>query len=271
MGVASRPEPDPSPRDPAVRSLPSVRLLGVEVADATRAHACEILEGWARARDGRTRAVSIVNAHTLNLAWEDPAYRAVLGRSDVVFADGTGCRMAARMQGVELRENLVGTDLVPELFERMAPRGCRVYLLGATEETIERAARHVEATWGVTVAGRHHGYVVDDPAAGEAAARVAASNADLLLVGMGNPLQETWIDRQRERLGVPVAIGVGGLFDHWGGNLRRAAPWVRGLGVEWVQILLQQPGRKWRRYLLGNPLFLARALRGRSTRHPSAG
>mgnify|MGYP003349334003 CR=1 FL=1 len=91
----------------------------------------------------------------------------------------------------------------------------------------------------------------------------------LLLVGMGNPLQETWIDRWRERLGVPVAIGVGGLFDHWGGNLRRAAPWVRRLGIEWVQILLQQPGRKWRRYLVGNPLFLARALRDRSTSRAS--
>lgn len=248
-----------------------MRLLGVEVANATRGEACGILEDWARARDGRTHAVSIVNAHTLNLAWEDPAYRAVLGRSAVVFADGTGTRIAARLRGVELRDNLVGTDLVPELFERMAPRGCRVYLLGATAETVERAARHVEATWGATVAGFHHGYVLDEPAASEAADRIAASGADLLLVGMGNPLQEIWIDRHRARLGVPVAIGVGGLFDHWGGNLRRAAPWVRRLGVEWVQILLQQPGRKWRRYLLGNPIFLARALRDRSTRHPSAG
>ena len=174
-------------RDPEVLALASVRLLGVEVANATRAEACELLERWARARDGRTRAVSIVNAHTLNLAWEDPAYRDVLGRSDVVFADGTGARIAARMRGVELRENLVGTDLVPELFARMAPAGCRVYLLGATADTVARAARHVETTWGVTVAGCHHGYVVEESAAREASALVAASGADLLLVGMGNP------------------------------------------------------------------------------------
>ena len=270
MVGTSEPVPGPSARDPAVAALPSVRLLGVEVANATRAEACTLLDGWARSGDGRTRAVSIVNAHTLNLAWEDPAYRAVLGRSDVVFADGTGARIAARLRGVELRENLVGTDLVPDLFARMAARGCRVYLLGATEETIARAARHVESAFGVTVAGFHHGYVVEEPSAGEAAARIAASRADVLLVGMGNPLQEAWIDRQRERLGVPVAIGVGGLFDHWGGNLRRASPRVRRLGVEWVQILLQQPGRKWRRYLLGNPVFLARAWRDRSTSGPAA-
>ena len=257
--------------DARVAALPSVALLGVRVANATRGEACEVLEAWARARDGRSRVVYIVNAHTLNLAWEDPDYRAALNRGDVVFADGTGARMAARWRGVELRENLVGTDLVPELFTRMARDGCRVYLLGATAETVERAARHVETTWGVTVAGFHHGYVNEEAAARAAAVRIAGSGADLLLVGMGNTLQEAWIDRQRERIGTPVAIGVGGLFDHWGGNLRRASPLVRRLGIEWVQILLQQPGRKWRRYMLGNPQFLARAWRDRSTSRASAG
>ncbi|MFM7142487.1 MAG: WecB/TagA/CpsF family glycosyltransferase, partial [Alphaproteobacteria bacterium] len=208
--------------------------------------------------------------HTLNLAWEDPGYRSVLCRADVVFADGTGAKIAARLRGVRLRDNLVGTDLVPALFERMRPRGCRVFLLGATAETVKRAARHVESAFGVEVVGAHHGYV-DDTASVAVVERVNTSGAHLLLVGMGNPLQETWIDRQRERLGVPVAIGVGGLFDHWGGNLRRAAPWVRRLGIEWVQILLQQPGRKWRRYLVGNPVFLARALRDRSTSRPFEG
>ena len=83
---------------------------------------------------------------------------------------------------------------------------------------------------------------------------------------MGNPLQEQWIHDHRAALRVPVSIGVGGLFDHWGGNLRRAPLWVRRLGFEWLQILLQQPGRKWRRYLLGNPKFLARAFGTASSR-----
>ena len=111
MSAATESGARASHRDPDLAALPSVRLLGVEVTNATRAEACAVLERWARSGDGRTRAVSIVNAHTLNLAWEDPAYRAVLGRSDVVFADGTGARIAARLRGVEMRENLVGTDL----------------------------------------------------------------------------------------------------------------------------------------------------------------
>jgi N-acetylglucosaminyldiphosphoundecaprenol N-acetyl-beta-D-mannosaminyltransferase len=74
---------------------------------------------------------------------------------------------------------------------------------------------------------------------------------------MGNPLQEQWIDRFGHRIHVPVSIGVGGLFDHWGNNLKRAPVWVRRNGLEWVQLLLQQP-HKWRRYLVGNPKFLFR-------------
>lgn len=245
-----------------------VDLLGVPVRNTTTREACELLEGWVRDGGMRARAVAIVNAHTLNLAWEDPGYRAVLRRADIVFADGTGAKIAARLRGVRLRDNLVGTDLLPALFERMRPGGCRVFLLGATAETIDRAARHVEAVFGVEVVGAHHGYV-DAGASVGVVDRVNASGAHLLLVGMGNPIQETWIDRHRESLRGIVAIGVGGLFDHWGGNLVRAPLWVRRLGMEWVQILLQQPGRKWRRYVLGNPRFLVRALRSRSTSRPA--
>ena len=77
---------------------------------------------------------------------------------------------------------------------------------------------------------------------------------------MGNTKQEQWIDKYRDQLKVPVAMGVGGLFDHWAGNLNRAPLWVRKLGYEWLQLLLQQP-HKWRRYLVGNPKFLFRMTR----------
>jgi N-acetylglucosaminyldiphosphoundecaprenol N-acetyl-beta-D-mannosaminyltransferase len=81
-----------------------------------------------------------------------------------------------------------------------------------------------------------------------------------LLVGMGNPLQERWIHDHEAALDVPVMMAVGGLFDHWAGNLRRAPAFVRRLGFEWLQLLLQQP-HKFPRYALGNPMFLARTAR----------
>ncbi len=87
--------------------------------------------------------------------------------------------------------------------------------------------------------------------------QLIVARPNLLLVGMGNPRQEQWIDRYLPQLRVPLTMGTGGLFDHWAGNLKRAPYWVRRIGCEWMQLLLQQP-HKCRRYLLGNPVFLAR-------------
>jgi N-acetylglucosaminyldiphosphoundecaprenol N-acetyl-beta-D-mannosaminyltransferase len=91
---------------------------------------------------------------------------------------------------------------------------------------------------------------------------INAAQPELLLVGMGNPRQESWIAANRGRLRVPLVMGVGGLFDYWAGDLDRAPGWMRRLGVEWVHLLARQP-RKARRYLLGNPLFLGRVLAAR--------
>ena len=214
-----------------------------------------------RKEGSRSNPIYIVNAHSLNLAAESAHYRTVLNSAYRVLADGTGARWAARIRGVRLKANLVGTDLVPELFRATAGRGYRYYMLGADARTIELAARACARMYpGWTLAGFHHGYIHDDAVASAVIDEINATGAHLLLVGMGNPLQELWIHRHRDRLHLPVSIGVGGLFDHWSGNLQRAPTWVRKHGFEWLQLLLQQP-HKWRRYLLGNPKFLLRMVR----------
>ena len=236
-----------------------VRVLGVSINNLTQTEAIALIESWMLKQDS-ARSVYIVNAHTLNLASENPSYRAALNACDRVFADGTGVRWAARLRGVRLKENLVGTDLVPRMFSDTAGRGYRYYLLGASPGSIERAAKKCETDFsGWTLAGYHHGYAID-AGSDEVIEKINAARPHLLLVGMGNPLQELWIHRHQKQLRVPVCIGVGGLFNHWAGDLQRAPEWVRRQGIEWLQLLLQQPN-KWRRYLLGNPKFLMRIIR----------
>src|SRR5262249_42842994 len=139
-------------------------------------------------------------------------------------------------------------------------RGYRYFLLGGSPGTPERAATLLERDFpGIHIAGHCHGYV----SLGEARDVVATINRarpEMLLVAMGNPLQERWLHDHLDALRVPVSVGVGGLFDHWAGSLHRAPLWVRRLGIEWAQLLLQQP-HKWRRYVLGNPKFIVRAIR----------
>lgn len=240
---------------------PSLPVLGVPVCDMSMDEAVRHLEQLMRGP--APHAVFFVNAHTLNRACDDPAYRDVLTSAERVYGDGTGVRWAARLlHGHRLRDNVNGTDIVPRLFNDLAGRGLRYFLLGNTAERIAQAAAHARATYpGWVQAGYHHGYLgeADHAAVIE---QINASGAQLLLVGMGNPMQEQWIARHLPRLKVPLCMGTGGLFDYWVGDLVRAPAWVRRLGYEWLHLLIRQP-HKARRYLIGNPLFLLRVARSR--------
>jgi N-acetylglucosaminyldiphosphoundecaprenol N-acetyl-beta-D-mannosaminyltransferase len=232
-----------------------VHVLGVKIVNETFEQALERLEPILAGR--AATALFFVNAHTLNLAASDPGYRRELNEADLVYGDGTGVRWAAKARGIRMKANLNGTDLVPALLAR--GRGLRCYLLGATPEAIERAAAHFRQAYpGCVLAGHHHGYL-DEAATNSVIDAINAADVDLLLVGMGNPLQERWIARHRARLEVGLCAGVGGLFTYWAGDLDRAPAWMRRCGVEWLHILRRQP-QKFQRYVFGNRRFLLRLL-----------
>ena len=247
-----------------------ISILGVPITDVTRPRAIQRVEAMIRQYDGRTRAVFFANAHTLNLAAADPQYRAILNSADMVFGDGTGVRWAARIQGTRVCDNVNGTDLLPEMFHATAGNGYRYFLLGADETVIHEASKFAARTFdGWIRAGFHHGYLADEEANFRVIRQINESRPDLLLVGMGNPRQERWIHEHRRWLDVPVCMGVGGLFDFWSGIVSRAPERLRSLGHEWLWRLWQQPDKA-RRYLLGNPLFLARVLGERVIRPKAA-
>ncbi|MGO8691387.1 MAG: WecB/TagA/CpsF family glycosyltransferase [Thermoguttaceae bacterium] len=239
-------------------------LLGVRITDVTRGRALALLTKMLQEKAGPARCAFFVNAHTLNLAAADSDYREVLNAADYVFGDGTGVRWAARLNGLRVRDNLAGTDLVPQLLRATAAEGHRYFLLGGDEATIARTAATAATLFpGWTLAGCHHGYLDNRELSAAAVRQINRAKPDLLLVGMGNPRQEQWLHQHRRELEVPLCLGVGGLLNYWAGNLRRAPRWLRRLGAEWLGILCQEP-HKARRYLLGNPLFLWRILRDRA-------
>lgn len=255
------------PTAPRAAHPDTLSVLGVPVSDLSMDDAIAYLEQiLVRQPRSAPHAVFFVNAHTLNLACEDPSFREVLRGAHRIFGDGTGVRWAVRgLHGHRLQDNVNGTDVVPLLFSRLAGRGLSYFLLGNTAERIERAAAHARQAFpGWRQAGVHHGYLGEPGSAAhaEAVAKINASGADMLLVGMGNPKQEQWIARHLPQLEVPLCMGTGGLFDYWVGDLVRAPRWVRRVGFEWLHLVIRQP-HKSKRYFLGNPLFLARVARSR--------
>jgi N-acetylglucosaminyldiphosphoundecaprenol N-acetyl-beta-D-mannosaminyltransferase len=237
-------------------------VLGVKILNASRRRAIVWLNDVIRQRDAAAASVFFVNAHTLNLAVRDPTYREALNVADFVFGDGTGVRWAARLQGVRMADNINGTDFVPALFHAAAGHGYSYFLLGGDERTCRAASEYTEIAFpGWRLLGYHHGYLAGEAATASAIAEINAVRPDVLLVGMGNPIQEQWIHRHSAQLEAAVCLGVGGLFDFWAGNVRRAPRWLRAVGHEWLWRLYEQPRLKAGRYLIGNPLFLTRVLR----------
>jgi exopolysaccharide biosynthesis WecB/TagA/CpsF family protein len=152
------------------------------------------------------------------------------------------------------------------LLERAALRGWPTYFLGAGEGVAERAAELLQRRWPkLVIVGTRHGYVAPGES-GEVCAAIRAAGTGLLLVGMGNPLQERWLDAHLAGTGARLGVGVGAFFDFQAGVVPRAPVWMNRLGIEWVHRLAQEPGRLWRRYLLGNPAFLYRVVRERARR-----
>jgi N-acetylglucosaminyldiphosphoundecaprenol N-acetyl-beta-D-mannosaminyltransferase len=249
----------------------TLSLLGVRIANLQMAAAIERIE---RAIKERSPAkVYFVNADSLNKAFRDATFRTVLNAGDIVLGDGIGVNIGARLTKQHIRENVNGTDMFPRLCERMARERQRLYLLGAKEGIAERVSDWVRTRHpGVILAGVRNGYFSDDETDNVCAA-VRASGADVLLVAFGAPRQEAWIHENFANLGVCVAIGVGGLFDFYSGSIPRAPVWMREVGIEWIYRLIQEPRRMYKRYLVGNFLFMLRVLRhGRVVRsHRSRG
>ncbi|MDQ3877683.1 MAG: WecB/TagA/CpsF family glycosyltransferase [Actinomycetota bacterium] len=242
--------------------METIDVLGIPVAKLTLDQARAQIVGL---HDRAEPALcAYVNAHSINLAHSNPEYRQTLLDADLVLADGAGLAIAARVRGDRFPANLNGSDFNPVILEEAARHGWPVFLLGARPGVAERAAGALRARMpGLDICGTHDGYFSD----GAAIAREVRSAApSLVMVAMGNPAQELWLRDYLDESAARVGVGVGAFFDFVAGEVPRAPAWMNRLGVEWVYRLAQEPRRMWRRYILGNPVFLWRVLAARFKR-----
>jgi N-acetylglucosaminyldiphosphoundecaprenol N-acetyl-beta-D-mannosaminyltransferase len=234
----------------------NLELLGLSITNVTMDEALTMIDS---VHDGR-HTMHFVNAHCINVAANDAAYCAILNKADALFADGSGIRLAGKWLGSPVVDNVNGTDLFPLLCKRFALTGKRMYLLGSAPTIAEKAALWAtEQAQSPIIAGTHDGFFT--PEEQEAViSEINASGADLLLVALGVPRQEKWIEAFRDTLQIPLCMGVGALFDFYSGTVPRAPLWMRKVGLEWVWRLAIEPRRMWRRYIVGNIVFVSRLL-----------
>lgn len=251
----------------APRPIPGVpswkEILGISVANVDLPGAVRLLCDLVSER--RFTKIGFLNAHNANIAYSDAEFAHAL-QDFLIFSDGIGVDMAAKfLYGEAFPDNLNGTDFIPA-FLVASKQPLIIGLLGAKRANAEAAA----AEFG-RLAPQHRFVVVHDgyfSAAEEPQIlqRIEALHPDLLLVAMGVPRQEFWISRHITPRHCTLPIAVGALLDFVSGAVPRAPMWMRQLRLEWVFRLVVEPGRLWRRYVLGNPVFLARVLGQKLTR-----
>lgn len=242
----------------SMRATEARSILGVTIRDLGSDQAIATIDG-ALSRGERAN-VCFANAQALNVACDNAHFRESLRRF-LVLNDGLGTDIASRIKfGKPFTENLNGTDFVPEYLGR-TEHSLRIYLVGTTDAVVGRAAQALRRAYPRhTIVGYRNGFFLGPQDVEQTCCDIRAARADCVLVGMGNPLQELWIDEHGEKTGARLFFAVGALLNFQAGSVRRAPSWVRKLRCEWIYRLLQEPLRLARRYLIGNFVFLRRVL-----------
>lgn len=215
----------------------------------------------AAANERRPLALTALAVHGVMTGVADPAHNARLNSFDVVTPDGQPVRWALKsLHGIALADRVYGPTLTLRVLERCAAEGLPVYLYGSTDDTLARLVTELSRMFpALKIAGMEPSKFrpVADGEDAEIAARITASGARVLLVGLGCPRQEVFTFAMRPLLDMPI-MAVGAAFDYHAGLLRKPPPWMQKYALEWLWRLGLEPGRLWKRYLILNPAYLAR-------------
>jgi N-acetylglucosaminyldiphosphoundecaprenol N-acetyl-beta-D-mannosaminyltransferase len=243
-------------REPAL-DVPARSVVGMRVDAVTYASVTRTIAGWARARQSRYVCVASVN--NVVLSRDDPLFLEAMNNADVTTPDGVPLVWALRLLGVKAAERVTGPVLMDVICEEAARAGIRVGLYGSTEEVVSglRArlpVRHpgLEITFAEAPPFRP----LSEEELSETRSRIGSADVGILFVGLGAPKQERWMADNTASLPC-VMVGVGAAFDVLAGRTGRPPAWMQSLGLEWTYRLVHEPQRLWRRYLIGNPRFVA--------------
>lgn len=234
------------------------KVLNAHVNDLTLDETVDVVE----ALIGRGEPVQhvVVNASKVNLMRDDARLAEIVNSCPLVNADGASVVWAAKLLGTPLKGRVTGIDLFLRLVKEAHRRGQGIYLFGAKEEVVREVERAFKEQYpGIRIVGRRNGYFSEEDVPG-IVADMSASGADMLFVAFSSPKKEYWVADHLDELGVPFVMGVGGSFDVVAGVTGRAPKWMQDRGLEWLYRFVQEPGRLWRRYVVGNARFVAYTL-----------
>jgi N-acetylglucosaminyldiphosphoundecaprenol N-acetyl-beta-D-mannosaminyltransferase len=240
-----------------IEIIEKIQILSVGVNILTLDQLLEKVDSYILNK--QSSVFSYVNAHAINLAHTNERFRTFLNTSDIVYCDGFGVRLAAKLLRYTQPPRFSPPDFIDKLVENAATNGYRVFLLGAKPGIAIKMAEKMKGKYpSLHLCGTFHGYFDKTMFGSENESVLKNINTvspDILMVGFGMPTQEFWIEENRVRLNVKVFLPVGAMMDYVTGETRRAPHWMTDHGFEWLGRLVIEPRRLWKRYILGIPIF----------------
>ncbi len=232
----------------------TINLFDVPFINTTMSDAINLVDSCILNK--QKKKVFYINADCYNKVVKDHSYAGCFDGKTLVFPDGIGVRIACAINQTPLVANLNGTDMFHNLLELASIRKYTLFFLGAEEDVVNKMVKNIKFKYPeVKIKGWHSGFFSKKEES-DILNEINEVSPDMLFVALGAPLQELWISQHYSSLNFNIAFGVGGLFDFFSGYKKRAPAWLRKFGLEWIYRLYLEPKRMWRRYLIGNIIFL---------------
>lgn len=248
----------------APRYSDEIRIQGLRLSRVSMNDVHEFMKKTVR--DGQKALVMNLNIHFVNLTHDEPWLKDFLNEeAQMIFCDSDGVRWGLRILGINPPPKFTMARWVWPFTEYCEKNDISLYLLGSKPGIAELAEKKMkEHSPNIKIAGTHHGYFPLEGPENEALVQeINRLKPDVLMVGLGMPLQEKWLKANWKRLDCHLFFNLGAVLDYTSGVLKGAPIWMVKLHLEWLYRLYQQPGRLFKRYVIGNPLFMLRVLKER--------
>lgn len=238
--------------------IPSINVLGMRVDMVQIPEVLSLMEEWI-SNGNRGNYIVISNANDAVLSKRNFDVRRAVNSSSLSVPDGISLVLLGRFYGHKLKRRVYGPELMEEFCKLAAEKGYTNFFYGGAEGISEKMkSRLLEKFPGLKVVGQYTPPFreLNEEEDSSVVELINCAQPDVLWVGLGCPKQQLWMYRHRDRLRVPVMVGVGAAYDFHAGTKKQAPKWMRENGLEWFFRLLVEPGRLWKRYLLGGALFI---------------
>ncbi|MGD8306547.1 MAG: WecB/TagA/CpsF family glycosyltransferase [Ignavibacteria bacterium] len=218
----------------------------------------DLLNLIAEAIDNRIHlTITGANASTVNLSLNNSEFKNALDNIDYIHPDGIGVYLSSKfLYGANgFQSKITGSDFYYELINTAIKKQWSFFFFGDEDKTLNKIFSVYPE---LNIAGLHNGFEYEND---KLLDMINKSGPDILIVGMGSPKQEEWIIKSKQKLDVKIIIAVGDGIKIFSGSKRRGPKILRKFGLEWLVRLFFDPKRLWKRYLIGNPLFIIRLLK----------